>query len=270
MKISNKEEQRLELLLSFNTLRREVTSCWMVREALSFRVAMLFADGSILTVSSDGQIWLEEKTAEPKVSDTWAWGVRRGVYVPSEPVKNVRDFVITIMQERGKPKIILPWGDWDSVSDKFSQSEEEEYADLCKKFEEEVINFEDSDLWSDCEFTYGEDCLPTDCDYVNFEAFVEELEEKNWIVVWDECCGPCASGSIRASRESEPEKAESPAFVIFGQTADNYFSPDGSITNYICTQDELGKGQEIELAQVHGFRVGRVEGYEDFFLLNPS
>lgn len=270
MKISRNQEQRLELLLSFSTLRREVTGCWMVREALSFRVAMLFADGSILTVSADGQVWLEEKTAEPKVSDFWTWDVRRGVFVPSEPVKNLIDFVINIIQERGKPKIILPWEDWDRVSDQFAQSEEEEHAALCKEFEEEVINIGDNELWSDCEFTYGEDCLPAGCDYVKFEAFVEDLEEKNWIVVWDECCGTCASGSIQDARESEPEKVDSPAFVIYGQNADNYFHPDGSITNYMFASDELGKGQEFELAQAHGFKVGKVEGYEDLFRLNPS
>lgn len=270
MKTSESERLRLDLLLSFSSLRREVTGCWMVREALSFRVVFLFEDRSILTVSADGQVWLEEKTSDSKSSNYWTWGVRRGVYVPSEPVENLSDFVINVIHERGKPKLILPWEDWDRVSDQFTDSEDEDQVALCKKFELEIVDFGDNEIWSECEFTYGEDCLPSDCDYVDFEALVDDLEEENWIVVWDECCGSCASGSIRDARESEPDKAESPAFVIFGQNADNYFYSDGSIHDYMFGSDELGKGREIELAQIHGFKVAQQGEYEGLFLLNPS
>jgi hypothetical protein len=270
MSVSEKEEQRLELLLSFSTLRQEVTGCWMVREALSFRVVFFFKDDSILTVSADGHIWLEEKTSDSKNSDNWTSGVRRGVYVPSAPVKNLTDFVINTIQERGKPKLILPWEDWDCVSDQFARSADEEQIALCRKFEEEVVNFANSEIWSECEFTYGEDCLPADCDYVDFEALVEDLAEENWIVVWDECCGPCASGSIQDAKESEPDKAASPAFVIYGQNADNYFYSDGSINDYMFSADELGKGRELQLAQIHGFKVAQHDKYEGLFRLNPS
>ena len=270
MMVSKKEKQRLDLLLSFSELRQEIVDCWMVREALSFRVVFIFPDGAILTVSADGQVWLETKTPESVKSDNWSWGIRRGVFAPSAPVQHVSELVISTIQERGKPRLILPWEDWDSVSEKFEESEEEEQEAELEKFEEDIVNFGESDLWSDCEFTYGEDCLPEDCDYVDFEALIGDLEDENWIVVWDECCGACASFSINNARESEPDKAESPSFVIMGQGADNFFYSDGSIHDYMFSSDEFGKGRELELAQKHGFRVTKHGEYETVVLLNPS
>jgi hypothetical protein len=34
--------------------------------------------------------------------------------------------------------------------------------------------------------------------------------------------------------------------------------------------DELGKGRELQLAQIHGFKVAQQDKYEGLFRLNPS
>lgn len=271
MSLGEKEVTRLNLLLSFSALRREIIGCWSVAEALSYRVVFLFPDGSLLTVSDLGQTWLEDRKKDfKKQRNDWSWDKKRGVYVPSKPVKDLGELIVSTVKERGKPRLILPWQDWEQLQDNFLESDEDEQLAECRKFEEQIVNYGATDLWSDCEFTYGEDCLPADCDYVDFEAFVDDLIDENWIVVWDECCGACAAGSIKETRESEPEKAESPAFVIYGQNADSYFGPDGSVRNYMFLQDEKGEGRELELAQLHGFRIAKDEKNPGIYYLNPN
>ena len=243
----------------------------MVREALSFRIAFLFKEGSIFTISTSNEVWLETSKSDSRKPDkNWIWGKKRGVFVPSTPHYEALDLVLSMIDELGKPELILPWEDWDRVSDQFAEADDEELIEQCKKFEEEIVNFGENEFWSKCNFALGEDYLPKDCDYVDFEALVEDLEEENWIIVWDECCGTCASGSISDARESEPEKADSPAFVIYGQNADNYFSSDGSIRGYMFTSDDSGGGRELELAKKHGFKVAKDGDYEGIYLLNPS
>lgn len=271
MKVSEIEQRRLDLLLSFNSLRRQVMDCWMVREALSFRIVFLFPDQAILTVSAENEIWFELRNTEArKPGEDWTLEVPSRLYLPTESEVNLQDLILRTIQERGKPRLILPWEDWDRVSDRFADVDELEQVSQCKNFEQNIITYGDCELWSECEFTYGEDCLPDDCDYEKFEAFVEELEQENWIIIWDECCGTCASGSISSARESEPEKANSPVFVIWGQNADRSFHPDGSIRDYMFASDELSKERELELAQKHGFKVAKQGEYKGLFLLNPS
>jgi len=271
MRISESERLRLDLLLSFSSLRREVTGCWMVREALSFRVVFLFPDRTILTVSTENEIWLELRHSEAKKpGQEWTLEVQSRLYVPIESDTHLQDLIVRTIKERGKPKLVLPWEDWDRVSSQFADLEEVEQINQFKDFEQKIVDHGDCELWSGCDFTYGEDCLPDHCDYEKFEAFIEELEQENWIIIWDECCGMCASGNISDARESEPEKANSPAFVIWGQNADRSFHPDGSIRDYMFSSDEDGSGRELELAQKHGFRVAKQGEYEGLFLLNPS
>lgn len=271
MTIDKVEKSRLEFLLSFSKTRKQLTGCWTVSEALSYRVAFLFQEGSILTISAEGEVWLEasKPNSTPPGKD-WEWGKRRGVFVLSTLSTDLGDLLVQLIEERGKPKLIVPWEDWERVTEQMTELEDEEQMRVCEKFESDVIKARETALWSELEFTYGEDCLPTDCDYVNFEALIEDLEEENWIVIKDECCGTCAAGNIRDARESEPGMENAPAFVIYGQGADNYFFSDGAIKDFMFAADELGQERELDLARKHGFKVAAHGDHEGLFLLNPS
>lgn len=271
MNFSPNEIRNLELLLNFNQTRRNLTSAWMLREALSYRVVFIFPDTSLLTISPENEIWLQVgNSSSVKPDERWIPKSPHGEFKLAQTNETPASVLKSEIEQRGKPKLVLPWEDWDQVEDQMRQSEEEGIDLLIESFYNQILNGGSDCPWESCEFTYGEDCLPKDCDYARFESMVSDLEEENWIVIWDECCGVCAGGNISSERESDPSKADSPSFVIYGQNAELYFYPDGSIKNYMFSVDDKGEGLELELAAKYGFTYAAAGTHEGIYLLNPT
>lgn len=119
-----------------------------------------------------------------------------------------------------------------------------------------IASFEDLDshLIEICE---EEENLSENCAYIRFFKMLQTLEsEHNWIVLYNECCGTCASGSIREIHKSNPEKLNSSTFVVWEQSASDSFFADGDleITHYLG--ENINEITELELAaSKFGFKV---------------
>lgn len=271
MNFSSVEMNNLELLLKFSRTRKTLSATWMIRDALSYRVVFIYPDKTLLTVSAENEIWLQaEMESSTKPDDKWITKSQNGEFKLAPRDDTPSSVLMSEMGQRGKPKLVLPWEDWDQVVDEMGNSEEEDVGLLIQAFSDQILTGGSDYPWESCEFTYGEDCLPKDCDYSRFESLVKELDERNWIVIWDECCGVCAGGNISDERDSDPSKADSPAFVIYGQNADLYFYPDGSIKNFMFSVDDKGEGLELLLAAKYGFNYVPTEDYAGVYVLNPS
>jgi hypothetical protein len=245
---------------------------WSVFAALGMRLTFVYENGLILNICGDGRIMAFDVPSTKSLGSDWTKSEHNGVYLYSgeDELSNIEPVLIEMLSLNGVPALKLPWDDfYESAFDDFDEDADEddlEVDELVLLEAKKIVDGEISDpLWSSVEMTYGDNYLPNDCDFFRFHEMANQLEEDGWIVIWNECCGSCAGSSIRDQRE-DPERANSPAFVIYGQNADVYFAPDGSIHDYLHYPDELGKGYEMELAKKYGFKV--TDQGDGFFLFN--
>ena len=240
-----------------------------MREALGRRFTVMFNNGLIINFCGNGVISsFNEELKNFKPEESWIKTNIEGVFnfKTQAKIELIEEIIDENIESFGKPKLILPWDDFfENIIEE--NEEDDEHFELVSKVNEILASSSEEADQLPVEITYGEDCLPSKCDYARFEMLVEKLEEENWIVIWDECCGACARSSIEDQKTEEPDKVDSPAFVIYGQSAENYFKSDGSIINYLLLPDERGQEREIEIARELGFNVTKSDT-EGFFNLN--
>lgn len=261
----------LENLLVF--IRERLSNgTWSVHEALGLRLTFVYENGLILNVCADGKISAFNSPSTSSLGAQWSTSDIDGVFKYSDKAEmsDIETVLVDLLGRNGVPALKLPWEEfYESALDELEDDADEEdleVVDLALREAQKIIEDGISDpLWSSAEITYGENHLPEDCDFNRFEEMVDQLESENWIVIWNECCGTCAGGNIRSQRE-EPGHGNTPAFVVYGQNADAYFSPDGSVNSYLHYPDEFGKGYEMELAKKYGFKV--TDQGDGFFLFN--
>ncbi len=245
---------------------------WSVFAALGLRLTFLYEKGVVLNVCANGKISTFNLPTGTSLGSNWKESKLSGVYEFHESAEfsDIEEILVDFIERYGIPALKLPWEEFyqgaiDEV-DEDADEEDLEVGDLALLEAQKLIEGDVSDpLWSSIALDYGDNYLPKDCDFHRFEAMTSDLEDENWIVIWNECCGTCAGGSIR-DRRGEPGYAEAPAFVVYGQNADVYFAPDGSIHDYLHYPDELGKGREMELAKEYGFKV--TDQGDGFFVFN--
>jgi hypothetical protein len=244
---------------------------WSVFEALGLRLTFVYENGLILTVCGDGKISAFNSPNTTALGAGWSTTDINGVFQYSDEAEmsDIETIILDLMDRNGVPALKLPWEEfYESALEELEDADEEdlEVGDLALREAQKIIEGEITDpMWSSAEITFGDNYLPKDCDFNRFEEMVNQLESENWIVIWNECCGTCAGGSIRSQREV-PEYASAPAFVVYGQNADAYFAPDGSVHDYLHYPDEFGKGYEMELAKKYGFKV--TDQGDGFFIFN--
>lgn len=248
---------------------------WGSNDAVARRVIAKYSNGIIFTVPIDGSPFLtnlkiETSNIDPQVefekwksnlanSKDWEWswssfGWRINKYD--------NETIITILQELksiyGEPRIVLPWmrfveqylDDPEDFDENFVEDDEN-----LKAGAELIASFEDldSDLIEICE---EEENLSENCAYIRFFKMLQTLEsEHNWIVL-NECCGTCASGSIREIHKSNPEKLNSSTFVVWEQSASGSFFADGDLEIIHYLGENINELSELELAaSVYGLKV---------------
>lgn len=88
----------------------------------------------------------------------------------------------------------------------------------------------------------GDSELPPASPLANFYRFMEAMtQKKDWVIVWDECCGTCFGGTYNMLRESQGLPEGAPALALFGQNAQYSWRPDATLNYefYLRSQDEV-------------------------------
>lgn len=151
--------------------------------------------------------------------------------------------ILSVIQElsnaHGVPKVYLPWEHYlqnavDEGEDFYSYWEnDEEKTKLYKTFYDFSIMFNSGKIsnvfpW-EVEIVQDEDFISEYSNYNKFQRLVSALEDTGkWLVIIDEHCAACASGTRKFFVESHPELSEAPEFLTWGQNSQDSWLPDGS------------------------------------------
>lgn len=175
----------------------------------------------------------------------------------------------------GTPKLVLPLESrimnvQDEDEDSYIEylDEDSENYEISKTFYR-FMNFiadKDFDRVSPWEviICYEDEYMPEYCDYNRFFRMTSELEELGWMVIIDEHCAACASGTRKYLYESNPEFKDAPEFLTWGQNSQSSWMPDGKIFTEQWLDDENHIKQLIEVAAKHGFEIDENVTFDSF------
>lgn len=251
-------------------------------EAFSRRIAFLFNNDYILTIGTGITPTIarlsEEIPAtfplpfESMLPENWEYfygvnGWRRKENLSNEDLAN---FLVMLSEETGEnPTLILPF-EWKMEileEDPWWDEDDEDYptwVTLLSLFTEEnrqqtadamglsFIVCDDTEYMSDY------------CDYSRFVRFTDALEEKGWFVNLDEHCAACSSGTRKWWRESNPENAEAPEFLTWGQNTQSSHLPDGTFWAEVYCDDPEHETFLRKLADEYGLQLDQEVTDEDY------
>ena len=212
-------------------------------EAVSRRIVWVFPDSYSLTVG--WEIYptfshLENNLEEEDVplspfEEGWSWD------------KSVNGWNILEGRESETPTLYLPvesyfWG--------AGEESEEDYVDGWGDDEDarrafhQMITFLKDNLefklygW-DVKVCGSDDYIPEFSAYNKFWNLINELEQSDrWIVIADEHCAACCSGTRKSIIEQNPELEGKPEIITWGQNSEYSYYPDGSLVVEPFVDDE--------------------------------
>lgn len=218
------------------------------------------ADDAVPFECMDESKWYYEKSVN-------GWTRIEGL----EP-KDLSEFISLLTEEVGKPYLGLPWRNTvDNIADGnyelewFAEPEDEKYE--LYKSQIELLNIftvEDSSIlknipW-EVKLGYEDDFMSEYCDYYRFGRLASFLEETGeWIVILDEHCGACSSGTRKSIVESNPKLEGKPEFLTWGQNSQYMYLPNGQISVVVSLYEDSEEKYIKQKAHDFGLDVGAWE-----------
>lgn len=256
-------------------------------EGASRRVVWLFDNGWMLVIGNgmyplithlEKELFVNDKLpVELKESDWlfepatngWEW------WGHDATAEEILDLINKFSKDFGTPKLILPFESRIMNAEDYTEEEYVEYLDegtekydVSKTFYHflKFINNKDFNRVSPWEVVvcYEDEYMPYYCDYNRFFRMTQELEEKGWLVIIDEHCAACASGSRKYAYENDPKMKSAPEFMTWGQNSQSSWMPDGKIYSQQWIEDEEHIKQLIEIADKHGFEIDENVTFDSF------
>lgn len=172
------------------------------------------------------------------------------------------DFIDGLSEIHGTPKLCLPWESWIEQTtddeDYVSYWEDKENLPTRKAFYDLMVFISEGKLQTtvkwEVEISYSDDFLSEYCDYSRFMRLTSELEESGeWLVILDEHCSACASGTRKWAIENNPSLADKPEFLTWGQNSQDTWLPDGTFWAEVWMEDFEDEKKIKTLANKHGF-----------------
>lgn len=245
-------------------------------EAVSRRIVWLYPDGYSLTVGSEETFVLSNidkemqpnfKNPIPKGYNTKDWTFSKHINGWSNH-KNIDDkaltqFINDLSNLHGAPKMILPWESWiEQTTDDdeyLSYWEDKDESLVIRKAFYDLMCMLNNDKLSNlspwkviiCE---GDAYFSEYSDYSRFVELTSALEETGeWMVVLDEHCAACMSGTRKWMVEENPKLATAPEFVTWGQNSQTAWLPDGTFYADVWIDDFESEKFVKNLANQFGF-----------------
>lgn len=250
-------------------------------EALARRVVWVFESGYTITIGTDITTTIshidEELTEESPMpfpesieESNWSFNPSANAWQRSENLttEELIEFLDNIANEVGEtPKLVLP------LEYKFEQDFEDmaEYDDagtweamgkLALIFSEpESLKALQSIVPWELELTDEEGYLPYYCDWSKFSRFTNFLEETGkWMVILDEHCAACSSGSRSAEISANPALKDAPVFMTWGQNSQGAYMPDGTMWAEVYVDEAEDERFLKRNARTFGLNIGEWEG----------
>lgn len=199
--------------------------------------------------------WVFEKS-----TNGWEW------WQHNASPEEILALINALSKKFGEPKLLLPLGY------KMNQVEDESEKEYLEYFHRDTDAYKLSKAFyhlltfiNKGEFAkispwevmvIGEDdYMPYHCDYNRFFRMTDELVDKDWLVIIDEHCAACASGTRQVEKEQNPKLKHAPEFLTWGQNSQTSWMPDGKIFFQQWLDDEDEIKQLIEISSKHGLDI---------------
>lgn len=266
-------------------------SCWDEFEALFRRVVWVFTDRWMVTFGPNEGLfiqhldekWEEAGSPASEVAAVVAQfdgkhefsSAANGfqVFGPDGEMPSSQQIVLVVdslAKEHGEPILALPWGDiLDRISDRFEdedydEDDEESLATLTFMDQVNKASETPSSPWQ-TQIASSDGYFPEHSGYARFYRLMDDLEERNWIVINGECCGTCAGSSIRFARAEDPSKENSPVFVVYEQNAEFSWGVSGWINS--MHGKDVGFDELAEVVASSGLKIEFDNDSKDLFYI---
>lgn len=172
------------------------------------------------------------------------------------------DFIDGLTEIHGIPNLCLPWDTWinQTVDDDeyVSYWDDKEQLPVRQGFYNLMVLINDSKLQSLVKWEIiiceDDDFMSEYSDYSRFTRLTSELEESGrWMVILDEHCAACSSGTRKYMIEENPALANAPEFLTWGQNSQDTWMPDGTFWAEVWIDGFEAEKEVKILANKHGF-----------------
>lgn len=257
-------------------------------EAISRRAVWVYPNNMTLTIGTDITPTLSYLNKETKAEDkaplpstqnpknwSWVYNVNGWASDRNFTTEELANLIDRITQLYGEPKLCLPWlyrieQAVDEGEDYYSYWEEgEEPYNIRKSFYELSILLNENKIsaispWV-LEITEEDSYMSDYCKYTKFAKLTDDLETSGeWLVILDEHCAACASGTRTSYYESDPKWKTKPEFMTWGQNSQNSWLPNGEIYADVWLEEFKDASDLMQRANKHGFNFEIPEDEDDY------
>lgn len=246
-------------------------------EGVSRRLVWVYPDGYSLTSGSNDVLALTHmnmlldgsENVIPKSLNPKSWNFNKNINGWSHPEivtdEELLKIVETITNVHGVPKLVLPWESWAEQT-----TDDEDYLTYWEDHEEKLPireafynlmvivqsgKIKTISPWETLTVA-SDDYLSEHCDYTRFFNLVNTLEESGeWLVIIDEHCAACSTGTRKYMIEENPKLANAPEFLTWGQNSQDTWLPDGSFWAEVWIDSFEDEKKIKTLANQHGFDI---------------
>lgn len=237
---------KLELItLGFELLSNDDDQALYEYEILYRRMLWVFGSGWVCTLAPGEGLfvqnlfedWSEDETPLEKLSEILPAGIRLSAFKPHANGFELRnsqdqvpepDEVLQVVESFttffGQVSLLLPWSStpfetfFEDYADELEDHDDNEIA-TATFFSKVAAGLPSALPWK-TELCEPCDGMPAYSSHGNLQLFFEALDEQaGWIVLPGQCCGTCAHDELKDARESEPQKASSPSFITYANSA---------------------------------------------------
>ena len=238
----------IETLFKFVQYLSECESSDSIEKALSKRLVFDFDNRIVMNISGSGRLTAFLKNGDGSFFQKgWKYdsNVETWEFEKAIDEANIGGIFDEFIEVLGTPQIHLPWREYFETLSETAEDDPEMIEDL-ELFELVQETLDEAGA----SFVNGSEFLPPRSDFTRFLGLVNQLETENWLIVWDECCWTCAKSNIESQ-----QSLDDPYFIIYGQNADDFFTPEGELRGIMFKPHTRGKNREVELARENGFGV---------------
>lgn len=257
-------------------------------EAVSRRAVWVYPNELMLTIGTSITPTLSYLNVETHADDkaplpstesrknwSWVYNINGWASDKNFTVEELAILVDRLTQLYGEPKLCLPWvykveGAVDEGEDYYSywDTEDEEHV-LYKSFYELAVLIAEDKIgkispWV-LEITDEDGYMSEYSKYSKFRNLVNELEESGeWLVILDEHCAACASGTRTSYYDSDPTWKSKPEFMTWGQNSQDSWLPNGEIYADVWLEEFRHGVDLMQKANKHGFNFEIPSNEDDY------
>lgn len=279
------------------TIEEFLDSPWSESDALAPRALWIYPDDTCLTFAPREGLFVthlrDQLTATAQIGGevseiiaapdalTWVEHANGFSILLADPDTMTPAWLVRLIDalagsHGGAPTLLLPWEQIINEAEELTDTYVEDPDDADENLLAAIALFTGlADLngivpdgllpWK-TEISFGDDAMPAWSGHGRFYRFLDDLQDnRGFIVINGECCGTCASGSIRDAREENPDLADAPTFVVYEQNTDSKWGTSGWVNHLVYEPDPAALAALRAAAATEGLTIEPDPAGDDFY-----